>query len=101
MNFTGALACLRDGSAVRRTGWARPNTFIVLIDREEMSITSKTALSDALGVDQVTLDAHIAMVLPGMGNDAKPLLASGWLASQADLLADDWVLLEHSDVSEA
>ena len=69
MDIGNALECLREGGSVSREGWNGPNQHLTL---------------------QVP-DAHSKMTLPyiyitTVQGDLVP-----WLASQTDILADDWV----------
>jgi hypothetical protein len=78
MDFGTALRCLKDGEKVARMGWNGKGIFIVL----------------------QRPDAHSKMTSPYMFIDTTGLLTENpdapksrvpWMASQTDVLAEDWV----------
>lgn len=71
MNFGDALRQLRLGNAVQRRGWNGPNQFLRLQTPDENS--------------KMTLPYIYITTVQG---DRVP-----WLASQTDILADDWQLV--------
>lgn len=81
MNFGHALELLKRGEKVARKGWNGKEMFLFLA-------TGKQFESDNLG-DQ----------LPEIVNDvicmktAQNTICIGWLASQTDMLADDWEII--------
>ena len=81
MNFGHALELLKRGEKVARKGWNGKGMFLFLA-------TGKQFESDNFG-DQ----------LPEIVNDvicmktAQNTICIGWLASQADMLADDWEIV--------
>lgn len=81
MNFGHALELLKRGEKVARKGWNGKGMFLFLA-------TGKQFESDNLG-DQ----------LPEIVNDvicmktAQNTICIGWLASQTDMLADDWEIV--------
>ena len=80
-NFGVALTCLRNGSRVARKGWNGKGIYIELQKPDENS--------------KMTLP-YIYMVTNGLitDNPAAPKGVVPWLASQTDLLADDWYIAE-------
>lgn len=80
MNFGQALELLKDGKCVARTGWNGKNMHIYLEDAYSLPIR--------VGIYKGTkrdYDACIYMFT------AQGRHQPGWLASQADMLAEDWV----------
>lgn len=75
-NFSEALSHIRSGGKAARSGWNGRNMHVEL----HMPVR---------GVDQVTLP-YLALRTPNQ-LDGK-VHKVPWLASQTDLLADDWVL---------
>ena len=74
MNFGVALELLKAGEKVARAGWNGKGMWIVLIPGD------------------IRADNGIMMPCIGM-KTAQGAMQPGWLASQADLLADDWIVL--------
>lgn len=81
MGFDEAIKALKEGKKVKRTGWNGKDQFI------ELGIEVSFKRPDGTRV-MSTHDAasHSAIVFHGTSGTQV-----GWLASQADMLADDWV----------
>lgn len=97
MNFGQALEKLKGGDAVARAGWNGKGMFIVLMpalnlppfntqgtDRKVNDRTAKWIGKDA----PLDCQPYISMY------NAQKQWQPGWLASQADMLADDWEIVE-------
>lgn len=87
MDFGGAIAALKAGKRVARTGWNGKGMFLFLVPGASL-VTNLAAL---LGVypegTAVDYHAHIDM------KTAQGYIVP-WLASQSDMLAEDWVEVE-------
>ena len=84
MNFGLALEELKKGNKVKRSGWNGKNQYIELAERVSY-INSKGELIN---------EGHINIgnkVIAFIGTSGVQL---GWLASQADMLAEDWQVIE-------
>ena len=84
MDFGQAIKLLKDGKKVARQGWNGKNQYIELAT----NISYKTA------EDKIINAEHDAI-----GNKAIAFVETsgvqiGWLASQADMLAEDWKIAE-------
>jgi|SRR5438045_6136112 len=97
MNFGQALESLKNGSKVSRSGWNGKNMFIVLMPAlylppynsqgTERKVNDRTA--KWIGEDQpLDCQPYIAMYT------ATKQWQPGWLCSQADMLAEDWGIVE-------
>lgn len=96
MNFGKAIECLKEGCMVARRGWNGKGTFIFMTvgnTVSEESIPNFKSIPDQVkyflekrGTD-VVFNPSITMLT------ATGELQPGWLASQTDMLADDWVLV--------
>jgi len=83
MNFGEALEALKDGKKVARVGWNGKGQYIELA----------TNISYVNASGQIVNCEHDAI-----GNKAIAFVGTsgvqmGWLASQADMLADDWLVV--------
>lgn len=84
MNFGHALEMLKLGHKVARKGWNGKNQYIELATR----ISYVSADGESVNADHTAIgNKAIAFV----GTSGVQL---GWLASQADMLADDWTVVE-------
>ena len=96
MNFGQALEALKDGHRVARTGWNGKGMWLALTPGSVIKAgeaRAGAALHLACGpADEpppatIRIGAHIDM------KAADGTLVIGWLASQTDMLAEDWELL--------
>lgn len=80
-SFGDAIKHLKQGKRVKRKGWNGKNQYIQL----------------ASGISYVTADGEIVNCKhDAIGNQAIAFVGTsgvqmGWLASQADMLAEDWI----------
>lgn len=86
MSFGDALAAVKRGKRVAREGWNGKNMFIFLVPGSRFKVNREPLLSILGEGTEVDYHGHIDM-----------RTATGqivpWLASQTDLLADDWLLV--------
>ena len=81
MNFGQALEVLKIGARVARRNWNGKGIFIELqVPDEHSKMTSPYIFIDTTGLETENPDAPKSRV--------------PWLASQTDMLAEDWVLVE-------
>jgi hypothetical protein len=78
MHFGQALVLLRDGKRVMRSGWNGKNMFLVLIQAVDIRLPYE--LKELWELPQRPFI---------MMRDAQCMLVP-WLASQTDILAEDW-----------
>jgi len=83
LDFGGALVMLRDGKKVARAGWNGKGMFLLLIDPYHNDQYRIEELPGIVG----TPISFIAMKTAD--NKLVP-----WLASQTDILAEDWTFVE-------
>ena len=84
MNFGKAINLLKEGKKLRRKGWNGKNQYIELAT----NISYKNADGEIININHKT-----------MGNKAIAFVGTsgvqiGWLASQSDMLSDDWELID-------
>lgn len=93
MNFGQAIEALKDGKNVARKGWNGKGMFLFLLPsgRIPMSAIHNPKLLEVLknsGKDSFDACASIRM------KTADELILTGWLASQTDMLSEDWQIVE-------
>lgn len=85
MHFGDALHILKNGQLVTRAGWNGKNMFLFLVPGSTFTVNRQPMLSVFEEGTEIKYQPHIDMKT-----------ASGtvvpWLASQSDLLADDWMV---------
>ena len=85
MNFGEAIEYLKSGETVARKGWNGRGMWLLLVAGSKgIRPVAGTPYSNAGITDKVDIEPHIDM-FTAQGN-----MQPGWLASQADMLADDW-----------
>lgn len=97
MDFSDALQSLKSGRRLRRKGWAGAGIFVVLMPALRLPpySTSDTA--------RKVNDRTARWIGPDTPLDCQPYLTlgrsdgfwqPGWVPSQEDLLAEDWLIIE-------
>lgn len=84
MDFGKAIQSLKEGKRVQRQGWNGKNQYIELAT----NISYKNANNEIINVEH---DAIGNKAIAFVGTSGVQL---GWLASQADMLAEDWRIVE-------
>lgn len=82
MSFGEAIKLLKEGKRLQREGWNGKNQYIELAT----NISYKNANGEIINVEH---DAIGNNAIAFVGTSGVQL---GWLASQADMLAEDWRL---------
>ncbi|HDR7275067.1 TPA: DUF2829 domain-containing protein [Bacillus paranthracis] len=89
MNFGKAIEALKQGKKVARKGWNGKGMWVVLMPSlflEAGVVNGRTSKHLGQGVD-LDSQPYIAMFT------ADKKWQPGWLASQADILAEDWEVI--------
>lgn len=89
MSFSDALFCLKQGKAVARKGWNGKKMFLTLQSESEVdgSFMRNENAKNFYGDGKVKICPHIDM------KAADGSYVVGWLASQTDMLAEDWEIV--------
>lgn len=88
-NFGGAIFALKQGKKVARTGWNGKGMWLILTQGRVVENLEPNSFYEKCGFEApVTICSHIDM------KAADGSMVVGWLASQTDMLADDWVVLD-------
>ena len=87
MNFGLAIEAMKKGKKVARRGWNGKGMFLYYVPEGRYPARTDAAKSIATEDGKVDYGAYIAMKT-AQGNVVP------WLASQTDILADDWEVVE-------
>ena len=87
MNFGNAIEALKEGKRVARAGWNGKGMFLFLVPGSNFIVNREPLLSIMGEGAQITYRPHIDM------KDAEGKVVP-WLASQTDMLAEDWAIVE-------
>lgn len=88
MDFGNAIRALKDGKKVAREGWNGKGMFLFLVPGSTFKVNRAPLLGVYPEGTEINYHSHIDMktaqgyVLP-------------WLASQADMLSEDWEVVEN------
>lgn len=87
MDFSRALELIKRGRKLARAGWNGKDMFVFLVPGSTFEVNRAPLLGIYPAGTEVTYHAHIDM------KTAQGYVVP-WLASQADLLAEDWEAVE-------
>jgi hypothetical protein len=95
MNFGEAIAALKAGAKVAREGWNGKGMFILQAGGYSVHKDNLRAggpitkeFLESRGIDEMIIQPHFDMWT------AQNQYQTGWLASQSDMQANDWVVVE-------
>lgn len=88
MTFGQAIEYLKDGLKVARQGWNGKDMWLIYVDASPLVGFNEGSAYSKAGLTGGTIDPHIDMYT------AQGTMQPGWLASQADMLSDDWTIVE-------
>lgn len=91
MGFDFAILALKAGKKVARKGWNGKGMFIFMQKGYPDGIPANKNTSEALGIAEGT---EIKVTPYLMMKAADGTLVTGWLASQTDMLAEDWEIAQ-------
>lgn len=80
MNFGEAIVAAKEGKKIQREGWNGKNQYVELAT----NISYKNAAGEIINVEHQSI-GNAAFAFVGTSG-----VQIGWLASQADMLAEDW-----------
>lgn len=84
MNFGVAIEAAKMGKKIARKGWNGKNQYVEIAS----CISYKNSAGEIVNVDHHNI-GNKALAFVGTSG-----VQIGWLASQADMLADDWYIVE-------
>ena len=87
MDFSAALKCIKAGNRVAREGWNGKDMFVFLVSGSRFQVNRPPLLG--IYPEGTTIDYRSHIDMRTADGSVVP-----WVASQTDLLADDWVLLD-------
>lgn len=88
MTFSEALRKLKEGNKIARSGWNGKDMFLVLVPAEAWDVQ--------YDVLNYTFDdfPKFPQTAPWIGMKTADNKFVPWLASQTDILADDWLIVQ-------
>jgi len=94
LTFGGAIEALKRGKRVTRNGWNGKGMFLFLLPAG--TVPTKAIHDPAL---RKVIEEHVQSdMFEALGSirmfTADKKILTGWLASQTDMLAEDWMIIE-------
>lgn len=86
MTFGLAIEALKAGKKVARAGWNGKGQFVYLVTGESLQNTLKYGYGEYVGEPTI----QSALAIKTTANQ----IQVGWLASQTDMLAEDWAVVD-------
>ena len=92
-NFSEILFVLKDGGRVARQCWNGKGMFLFLVDGSKFEVNRAPLNKFYKEGTEINYNAHIDM------KTADNLIVP-WVASQTDILAEDWIIIEDINKKE-
>lgn len=98
MNFGEALQALKEGKQVQRIGWDGKGMFLYLVEGSLVEFDNLRGAAKDAAIKATIIENGVQgssrLICPHIDMKAADgTLVIGWLASQTDMLADDWQIL--------
>jgi len=87
-DFGDAIRLLKKGLKVARKGWNGKNMWLIYVPGSFCSECRKGSPYEKAGLESVEINGHIDLYT------TQGTIQPGWLASQADMLAEDWIVVK-------
>ena len=92
MTFGLAIEAMKQGAKVARAGWNGKGMWLILVaGTPNAALREGTPYREALGQESCEILPHIDMWTTNA--EGRRAMLPGWLASQTDMLADDWLVI--------
>lgn len=93
MTFGDAIVMLKAGHKVARAGWNGKGMWLILVPgSENIRPVAGTPYSKAGLTEEIQILPHIDMYT--VDASGRRAMLPGWLASQTDMLSEDWMVVE-------
>lgn len=90
LTFSDALEALKQGFKVGRSGWNGKGMWLTLVE----ATTEDTPVTGKAGYQAHGEGLYLLKRLPWIGMRTADMSFVPWLASQTDLLAEDWTVIQ-------
>jgi len=91
LNFGQAIQAMKDGAKVARDGWNGKGMWIMLVPGTPKINTTPNSAYHSAGITECEILPHIDMWTTNA--HGRRAMLPGWLASQTDMLAEDWEIV--------
>ena len=96
MKFGEAIDAMKDGKCVARAGWNGKGMYVYLNRGSRAHDADQGAFYEGVPASLFEMgDSGTSMRLPNINmHTAHQSIVTGWLASQTDILAEDWSICD-------
>lgn len=99
MDFGDAIRALKDGKKVARAGWNGRGMWLLLVPGTQSAVLREGTPYHSALHDNLDTATPVCEILPHIdmwtvNAHGRRAFLPGWLASQTDMLSDDWVIVE-------
>ena len=91
MDFSTALSAVKDNNAIRREGWNGKGMYVVLQKGYPEGIAINKNTAEAINKEEGTICKFSPYLMMKTADDC----FVPWLASQTDMLAEDWTIVKY------
>lgn len=98
MDFGGAIKAAKNGDKVARKGWNGKGMFVIYVPGSKVELREGTPYAKALANETAEADG-LTEILPHfdmwtINAEGRRAMLPGWLASQSDMDAEDWSIVQ-------
>lgn len=90
LNFSDALRALKDGKKLQRINWNGPGQFVCLMPSLSLPAEKVNERTRKFVGEDTDLESQAYFALKTTKGHWQP----GWVPSQSDLLATDWIIID-------
>lgn len=96
ISFGDALVALKNGKCVERLGWNGKSMYLFLVDGSVVTgwVSCDNGAANRLPLNRVMRDGTLVTYRPHIAMKAVDGSVGPWVASQTDMLAEDWRVVE-------
>ena len=98
MKFGEAIEQARNGKRIAREGWNGKDMYVYMTPGRVIPVEEWKASGPAHALTETERNRGCVIIAPRMDMmSAQGVRIIGWLASQTDMLAEDWYVVEQED----
>ena len=98
MRFGEALAQARNGKRIARLGWNGKGMYVYMTKGRLLPVDSWEAIMPSQELTEIEKERGFVNIMPHLDmKTAQDTRIIGWLASQTDMLAFDWYVVDEED----
>ena len=99
MKFGDAMACMKAGKRMARQGWNGKGMYVYFVEGRKVPIEQWAIRDPASAPTEQEIEQGYVELLPHIdmytvNSQGRRARLSGWLASQTDMISEDWVIIE-------